>query len=115
MTRPTVLVFAGPNGSGKTTATRDTPLQGAYVNADDIKAESGCTDLESAQQATALREKLSTSVTKSLTGSSTRAKRTSSSTSTWKTPAAPPRKVTNIQGMPPGARTRPTAPVTPGP
>jgi predicted ABC-type ATPase len=53
-----VLVFAGPNGSGKTTASLGTPALGTYVNADDIQAEAGCTDLEAAQQATALREKL---------------------------------------------------------
>jgi predicted ABC-type ATPase len=53
-----LLVFAGPNGSGKTTATRGSAIIGTYVNADDIKAESGSTDLEAAQQATAWRERL---------------------------------------------------------
>lgn len=56
MNRPRLLVFAGPNGSGKTTATRDTPIIGVYVNADDIKAASGCSDLEAAEQATRMRE-----------------------------------------------------------
>jgi predicted ABC-type ATPase len=58
--RPVVLVFAGPNGSGKTTVTRRLPIFGTYVNADDLKAEHGLTDLEAAQQATALRDALVT-------------------------------------------------------
>jgi len=36
--RPEILVFAGPNGSGKTTITRLAKLVGVYINADDIKA-----------------------------------------------------------------------------
>lgn len=35
--RPVMLVFAGPNGSGKTTVTQSLPTFGTYVNADDIK------------------------------------------------------------------------------
>jgi len=53
-----VLVFAGPNGSGKTTITKKLPVFGTYVNADDIKAEYGLTDLEAAQQAELLRNML---------------------------------------------------------
>ena len=56
--KPIVLAFAGPNGSGKTTVTRGLPAFGTYVNADDIKAEYGITDMEAAQQAEALRNKL---------------------------------------------------------
>ncbi|MCL2785033.1 MAG: zeta toxin family protein [Propionibacteriaceae bacterium] len=58
MARPQLLVFAGPNGSGKTTATRGASVTGVYVNADDIKSESGCSDLEAAQIAERLRESL---------------------------------------------------------
>jgi len=56
--KPTVLVFAGPNGSGKTTVTRRLPAFGTYVNADDIKATHNLTDLEAAQQAELLRNAL---------------------------------------------------------
>ena len=56
--KPTVLVFAGPNGSGKTTVTRGLPVFGTYVNADDIKAAYNLTDLEAAQQAELLRNAL---------------------------------------------------------
>jgi len=56
--RPTVLVFAGPNGSGKSTITRGMATHGTYINADDIKAEYGLTDLEAAQQAEKLRKNL---------------------------------------------------------
>ncbi|MDR2374148.1 MAG: zeta toxin family protein, partial [Bifidobacteriaceae bacterium] len=51
-------MFAGPNGSGKTTAARATAVVGAYINADDVQAESGCSDIEAAQQAEAVRETL---------------------------------------------------------
>ena len=56
--KPVVLVFAGPNGSGKSTVTRRLPPFGTYVNADDIKKEYDLTDLEAAQQAEALRNRL---------------------------------------------------------
>ena len=56
--KPIVLVFAGPNGSGKTTVTRRLPVHGTYVNADDLKAEYGLTDLEAAIQAENLRNML---------------------------------------------------------
>ncbi|MDR1118633.1 MAG: hypothetical protein LBL01_04990, partial [Bifidobacteriaceae bacterium] len=53
---PEVLVFAGPNGSGKSTITQNWPAVGAYINADDIKASTGCSDLEAAQAAERARE-----------------------------------------------------------
>jgi predicted ABC-type ATPase len=53
-----VLVFAGPNGSGKTTVMRGLPVFGTYVNADDLKREYGLTDLEAARQAESLRNSL---------------------------------------------------------
>ena len=56
--KPIVLAIAGPNGSGKTTATRDMTPVGTYVNADDLKKEYGLSDLEAAQQATSLRNSL---------------------------------------------------------
>ena len=54
--RPRILVFAGPNGSGKCTITKNIPLCGLYINADEIKRISGCSDLEAAQEAEQLRE-----------------------------------------------------------
>lgn len=56
--QPVVLVFAGPNGSGKTTATKALPVIGTYVNADDLKMKFRLSDLEAAQQAEALRNEL---------------------------------------------------------
>ena len=53
---PVVLVFAGPNGSGKSTVTEGFDIIGEYINADDIKKQQSCTDLEAAQYATTLRE-----------------------------------------------------------
>jgi len=56
--KPIVLVYAGPNGSGKTTVAQGLPVFGTYVNADDLKTEYGLTDLEAAQQAELLRNAL---------------------------------------------------------
>ena len=56
--KPVVLVFAGPNGSGKSTVTRELRPHGTYVNADDLKKDYNLSDLEAAEQATALRELL---------------------------------------------------------
>lgn len=54
--RPEVMFFAGPNGSGKSTITRMAKTAGQYINADDIKKATLCTDLEAAQRAESLRE-----------------------------------------------------------
>ena len=58
MSKPVVLVFAGPNGSGKSTITTQVPCYGVYINADDLKKIYALSDLEAAQQAEALRNKL---------------------------------------------------------
>ena len=55
---PEVIVFAGPNGSGKTTITGMVKTVGEYINADDIKRTTLCTDIEAAQKAEELREKM---------------------------------------------------------
>jgi predicted ABC-type ATPase len=47
------MVFAGPNGSGKTTVAHQSKLIGTYVNADCLKADYGLTDIEAAQNAEA--------------------------------------------------------------
>lgn len=54
--KPEIVVFAGPNGSGKSTVTGLAQIAGSYVNADNIKANLHCTDLEAARTAEALRE-----------------------------------------------------------
>lgn len=54
--KPEVIVFAGPNGSGKSTITKMAKTVGVYINADDIKKSSLCSDLEAAQKAEELRE-----------------------------------------------------------
>lgn len=54
--KPEIIVFAGPNGSGKTTVTKLAKVIEPYINADDIKKATLCSDLEAAQKATALRE-----------------------------------------------------------
>ena len=53
---PEVVGFAGPNGSGKSTITRMAKVVGEYINADDIKATTLCTDMEAALKAEQLRE-----------------------------------------------------------
>lgn len=53
---PIVLVFAGPNGSGKSTVTKGFDIIGEYINADEIKKQRNCSDLEAAQIATSFRE-----------------------------------------------------------
>ena len=55
---PEVIVFAGPNGSGKSTITRMAKIGGEYINADDIKRTTLCTDLEAAAKAEELRESM---------------------------------------------------------
>jgi predicted ABC-type ATPase len=52
------LCVAGPNGSGKSTVTRSLPIFGTYINADELKAEYNLSDLDAAEQADRLRDKL---------------------------------------------------------
>ena len=54
--KPEILVFAGPNGSGKTTVTRLATLVGVYVNADEVKNALNCSALEAAKIAEKKRE-----------------------------------------------------------
>jgi len=54
--KPEVIVFAGPNGSGKTTVTKLAKVIEPYINADEIKRTNYCTDLEAAQFAEIKRE-----------------------------------------------------------
>ena len=58
MSKPVVLAIAGPNGSGKSTLTALMPHYGVYVNADVLRKEYTLTDLEAAQKAEAIRNKL---------------------------------------------------------
>lgn len=53
---PEIIVFAGPNGSGKSTITRLAKIIEPYINADDIKRSTQCSDLEVAIKAENLRE-----------------------------------------------------------
>lgn len=55
---PELIVFAGPNGSGKSTITRMAKTVGEYINADDIKRTTLCSDMEAAIKAEELREKM---------------------------------------------------------
>lgn len=55
---PEVIVFAGPNGSGKSTITQMAKIGGTYINADDIKRTTLCSDLEAAIKAEDLRENM---------------------------------------------------------
>ena len=55
--KPEIIVFAGPNGSGKSTFTEILrPSQMDYINADEIKKNLKCGDLEAAQIAERQRE-----------------------------------------------------------
>lgn len=54
--RPEVVVFAGPNGSGKSTFTELLKPPMDYINADEIKKNLKCSDLEAAQLAEKQRE-----------------------------------------------------------
>lgn len=55
--KPEVVVFAGPNGSGKSTITELLKPPMDYINADEIKKNMKCSDLEAAQLAEKQREK----------------------------------------------------------
>lgn len=55
---PEVIVFAGPNGSGKSTITQMARIGGTYINADDIKRTTLCSDIEAAVKAEELRENM---------------------------------------------------------
>ena len=54
--KPEVIVFAGPNGSGKSTVTELLMPPVDYINADEIKKNLKCSDLEAAQLAEKQRE-----------------------------------------------------------
>ena len=54
--QPEIIVFAGSNGSGKSTITKLAKTVGIYINADEIKRSNHCSDLEAAQIAERLRE-----------------------------------------------------------
>ena len=56
MKRPEIVVFAGPNGSGKSTFTALLKPCIDYINADEIKKNLKCSDLEAAQIAERQRE-----------------------------------------------------------
>ena len=56
--KPEIIVFAGPNGSGKSTVTKMANIIEPYINADDIKKNNLCSDMEAAQMADTLRNKL---------------------------------------------------------
>ena len=53
--KPEIIVFAGPNGSGKSTITRMANIIEPYINADDIKKATYCSDLEAAVEADNMR------------------------------------------------------------
>ncbi|MBD5478296.1 MAG: hypothetical protein HDR14_03240 [Lachnospiraceae bacterium] len=55
--KPEIVVFAGPNGSGKSTFTELLKPPMDYINADEIKKNLKCSDLEAAQLAEMQREK----------------------------------------------------------
>ncbi len=54
--KPEIVVFAGPNGSGKSTFTQLLKPPVDYINADEIKKNMKCSDLEAAQLAEKQRE-----------------------------------------------------------
>lgn len=54
--KPEIIVFAGPNGSGKSTFTELLKPPIAYINADEIKKNLKCSDIEAAEIAEKQRE-----------------------------------------------------------
>ena len=54
--KPEIVVFAGPNGSGKSTFTELLKPPMDYINADEIKKNLKCSDMEAAQLAEKQRE-----------------------------------------------------------
>ena len=54
--KPEIVVFAGPNGSGKSTFTKLLMPPVDYINADEIKKNLKCSDIEAAQLAERQRE-----------------------------------------------------------
>lgn len=54
--KPEIVVFAGPNGSGKSTFTELLKPPMDYINADEIKKNIKCSDIEAAQIAEKQRE-----------------------------------------------------------
>ncbi|GHU15629.1 ATPase AAA [Spirochaetia bacterium] len=54
--KPKILCFSGPNGSGKSTITQNEEITGLYINADEIKKQRVCSDLDAAVEAEKLRE-----------------------------------------------------------
>ncbi|TGY66028.1 zeta toxin family protein [Dubosiella muris] len=54
--KPEIVVFAGPNGSGKSTITELLKPPIDYINADEIKKNLKCSDLEAAQLAEKQRQ-----------------------------------------------------------
>lgn len=54
--KPEVVVFAGPNGSGKSTFTALLRPPMDYINADEIKKNLKCSDIDAAKIAESQRE-----------------------------------------------------------
>ncbi len=54
--KPEIIVFAGPNGSGKSTITKLARIIEPYINADNIKRTTHCSDMDAAIKAEELRE-----------------------------------------------------------
>lgn len=54
--KPEIVVFAGPNGSGKSTFTELLKPPIDYINADEIKKNIKCSDIEATQIAEKQRE-----------------------------------------------------------
>lgn len=53
--KPEIIVFAGPNGRGKSTITKMANIIEPYINADDIKRVTHCSDMDAAVAADNMR------------------------------------------------------------